>query len=137
METGNTKTIPTFGYEILRDYVLSSILGKHEGDVLYWSGKEIARKFPLFSMEEASTFFKEAGWGTLTLEKETKDSRTYILTGDPAILKFDSRCFRLEAGFLAQQLQHQIGYLTECYDETNSKKQYVQFHLKTDLKEKI
>ncbi|WP_042474878.1 YslB family protein [Bacillus ndiopicus] len=137
METGNTKTIPTFGYEIIRDYVLSSILGKHEEDVLYWSGKEIARKFPLFSMEEAAVFFKEAGWGTLSLEKETKDSRTYILTGDPDTLKFDSRCFRLEAGFLAQQLQHQIGFLTECYDEKNSKKQYVQFHLKSDLKEKM
>lgn len=137
MESGNTKTIPTFGYEILRDYVLSSILGKHEGDVLYWAGKDIARKFPLFSMEEAATFFKEAGWGTLTLEKETKDSRTYLLTGDSDILKFDSRCFRLEAGFLAQQMQHQLGYLTECYDEKNSKKQYVEFHLKTDLKEKI
>ncbi|MCT6924518.1 MULTISPECIES: YslB family protein [Bacillales] len=137
MESGNTKTIPTFGYEILRDYVLSSILGKHEGDVLYWAGKDIARKFPLFSMEEAATFFKEAGWGALTLEKETKDSRTYLLTGDSDILKFDSRCFRLEAGFLAQQMQHQLGYLTECYDEKNSKKQYVEFHLKTDLKEKI
>ncbi|WP_107942926.1 YslB family protein [Metasolibacillus fluoroglycofenilyticus] len=137
METGNTKMIPTFGYEIIRDYVLSSILGKHEEDVLYWSGKEIARKFPLFSMEEAAAFFKEAGWGTLTLEKETKDSRTYILTGDADILRFDSRCFRLEAGFLAQQLQHQIGFLTECYDEKNSKKQLVQFQLKSDLKEVI
>lgn len=137
MESEQTKTIPTFGYELLRDYVLSSILGKHEGDVLYWAGKELARKFPLFSMEEASAFFQEAGWGQLTLEKETKDSRTYVLTGDDQLLKYEQRNFRLEAGFLAEQLQHQLGFLTECYEETHVKKQYVQFLLKTDLKEKM
>ncbi len=32
--------------KLLRDYVLPSILGKHEDDVLYWVGKDIARKFP-------------------------------------------------------------------------------------------
>ncbi|MEO4052033.1 YslB family protein [Solibacillus sp. CAU 1738] len=137
MEVDQMKTIPTFGYEIIRDYILSSILGKHEEDVLYWAGKEIARKFPLFSMDEASAFFHEAGWGTLTLEKETKDSRTYILTGDIDVLKIESRCFRIEAGFLAEQMQHQLGFLTECYDEKNIKNQTVIFNLKSDLKEQI
>lgn len=137
METDQLKTIPTFGYEIIRDYILSSILGKHEEDVLYWAGKEVARKFPLFSMEEASTFFTEAGWGTLTLEKETKDSCTYILTGDTDILKIESRCFRIEAGFLAQQMQQHLGFLTECHEEKNVKQQCVKFILKSDLKEQI
>ena len=58
--------MPTrFGYEILRDHVLPSILGQHEGDILYWSGKEIARKFPIFSVDELPIFFTEAGWGVL------------------------------------------------------------------------
>lgn len=137
METDQMKTIPMFGYEIVRDYILSSILGKHEGDVLYWAGKEVARKFPLFSMEEAATFFKEAGWGCLTLEKESKDSRTYILTGDKDRLKIESRCFKIEAGFLAQQMQQHVGYLTECYEEKNVKQQCIKFILKSDLKEEI
>ena len=36
MEEHNVKTIPSFGYEIIRDHLLQSILGKHEEDVLYW-----------------------------------------------------------------------------------------------------
>lgn len=137
MEVEQMKTIPMFGYEIMRDYILSSILGKHEEDVLYWAGKEVARKFPLFSMEEAVTFFSEAGWGNLILEKETKDSRTYILTGDAEVLKVESRCFKIEAGFLAQQLQQHLGFLTECYEEKNVKQQCIKFTLKSDLKEQI
>lgn len=131
------KTIPSFGYEILRDGILRSILGKHEPDVLYWAGKEIARKFPLFSFDEAPSFFEQAGWGTLTLEKISKDTYTLILTGDPDILKFDERNFRLEAGFLAEQVQKLNGFLTECYEEVNVKKQLVTFTVKWDMKDPI
>ena len=129
------KTIPAFGYEIIRDGILRSILGKHEADVLYWAGKETARKFPLFTLDEAPTFFMQAGWGELTMEKEGKDSYTYVLTGDADILKFEERSFRLEAGFLAEQVQNLSHYLTECYEEVNVKKQFVTFHVKWDAKE--
>lgn len=137
MAVDQMKTIPTFGYEIVRDYLLSSILGKHEEDVLYWAGKELARKFPLFSMAEAASFFSEAGWGILTLEEEAKDEACYILTNDPDRLNLDARCFRLEAGFLAEQMQKNLGFLTECYDVKDPKLNHVMFKLKTDLKEKI
>ena len=72
MSVDQMKTIPVFGYEIIRDNLLTSILGKHEEDVLYWAGKEIARKFPLFSMDEASSFFEEAGWGSFNIRKANK-----------------------------------------------------------------
>lgn len=138
MEGYKMKTIPSFGYEIIRDHLLPSILGKHEEDILYWAGKEIARKFPLFSMDELPSFFTEAGWGQLILEKETKDELHYILmTTDDGSLNIEQRCFRLEAGFLAEQRQKQLGYLTECYDEKYEKKNHVKFTLKWDLKEKI
>ena len=131
------KTIPSFGYEILRDGILRSILGKHEADVLYWSGKEIARKFPLFSLDEAPSFFLQAGWGNLTFEKEGKETYTLMLTGDPDILKFDERNFRLEAGFLAEQVQKLNGFLTECHEEVHIKKQFVTFIVKWDSKDPI
>lgn len=138
MEGHKMKTIPSFGYEIVRDHLLSSILGKHEADVLYWGGKEVARKFPLFSMEEAASFFYEAGWGQLTLEKETKDEAFYILTSEELdSLNIEQRCFRLEAGFLAEQKQKNIGFLTECYEEKNVNQNYIKFTLKWDLKEPI
>lgn len=131
------KTIPSFGYEILRDGVLRSILGKHEADVLYWAGKEIARKFPLFTFDEAPSFFAQAGWGDLMLEKETNDSYILVLTGDADILKYDERSFRLEAGFLAEQVQKLNGFLTECHEEVNTKKQFVKFNVKWDVKDPI
>ncbi len=52
MEKTTYGTPTKFGYEILRDHVLPSILGTHESDILYWAGKEVARKFPVFSIEE-------------------------------------------------------------------------------------
>lgn len=137
LDNAISTSIPVFGYEIIRDQVLSSILGKHEEEILYWAGKDLARKFPLFSMEEARSFFQEAGWGTLTLEKQNKDEATYILTAEPSTLNIEKRCFKLEAGFLAAQQQHTIQFLTECYEEKNIKHCTVTFKLKWDLKEPI
>ncbi len=137
MEKNDLKTIPTFGYEIVRDNVLRTILGKHEEEVLYWAGKELARKFPLFSIDEAPNFFEQAGWGQLTLEKESKSHYTFILTGDADVLKFDERCFRIEAGFLAEQIQKLKGCLTECYEEKKAKQHEIIFNVKWDEKEKI
>lgn len=137
MTENDTKTIPLFGYEVIRDHVLSSILGKHENDILYWSGKELARKFQMFSTDETIAFFKEAGWGTLTQIKLGKDEAFYELSGEPQTLNLQHRCFKLESGFLAQQQQKLNGYLTECYEEKSIKKNHILFHLKWDLKEKI
>ena len=71
------------------------------------------------------------------MEKESKDSATFILTGDADVLKFEERCFRIEAGFLAEQIQKLNGYLTECYEQKNVKQSTVKFTVKWDLKEPI
>lgn len=122
-----------FGYEIIRDYVLSDVLGKHESDVLYWAGKSLARKFPLFSLDEAADFFNQANFGELVIEKSGKDEIVYILRP----FKIDNRCFKLEAGFLAQQQQKLSGFLTEAYDEVLRKKKLVRITLKTDQREQV
>lgn len=137
MSTQQKNEITQFGYELIRDHVLSSILGKNEKDILYWCGKELARQFPLYDLEEAISFFKEAGWGDLTIDKVSTDEAFCTLIGDPEVLKFDSRCFQLEAGFLAQNQQKYCGFLTECYEETKPKQAQVKFHIKWDLKDKI
>lgn len=130
-------TISSFGYEIIRDHILSSILGKHEDDVLYWAGKELARKFPCKSQDELIAFFADACWGTLELIKESKDGRIFQLTNDPEILQIKQRSFRLEAGFIAEQIQQAKGYLTECYEEKREKQHHVIFTVKWDVKERI
>ena len=139
IESGFTMTVKEpeitdhFGYEIIRDYVLSDILGKHESDILYWAGKSLARKFPLFSMDEAADFFSQAGFGDLVMEKAGKDEMIFVLRP----LKVADRCFKLESGFLAQQQQKIGGFLTEAYDEVIPKKKLVKITLKTDLREQV
>ena len=130
-------TISPFGYELIRDHVLSSILGKHEDDILYWAGKELARKFPCKSQEEIVAFFDDASWGTLTIAKESRDGRIFHLTNGPEFLQISNRSFRLEAGFIAEQIQQVQGYLTECYDEKHKKQQLITFTVKWDVKERI
>ncbi|MBQ0141094.1 MAG: YslB family protein [Kurthia sp.] len=137
MNSMEMKHVTAFGYELIRDHILSAIVGKNEEDILYWCGKEIARKFPLLELEEVTAFFEEASWGTLELTKTSKAEAIYTLTGDPDIIKFDQRCFRLESGFLAEQNQKYNGYLTECYEIVDTKKNVVQFQVKWDLKDPI
>ncbi|WP_040286252.1 YslB family protein [Sporosarcina koreensis] len=103
-----------FGYELLRDHVIPDILGKHEDDILYWAGKEIARKFPVFSVDEVPQFFKEAGWGTLVRVSSGKEEIDYELT-DRLESPATEDAFSLESGFLAEQHQIANGCLTECY----------------------
>lgn len=137
MTSVEKKSIPSFGYEILRDYVMPSILGKHEHDVLYWAGKELARKFPCGDVQLIMSFFEDAGWGNLSLEKASKDSYLFFLTNDAQLLNVQQRSFSLEAGFIAEQIQAFKGYLTECYDEKKEKQNLVVFQVKWDLKEII
>ncbi len=133
MENTTYDSPTRFGYEILRDHVLPSILGTHEEEILYWAGKEVARKFPIFSIDELPVFFKEAGWGTLSLDKTTKDEAFYTINNGEGMTVQNRSC-RLEAGFIAEQYQKLNGLLTECYGEVNSKNMQVQFHVKWDLK---
>lgn len=135
--TSQNKSVPAFGYEIIRDYALSTILGKHADDVLYWVGKDIARKFPCSDIQLIISFFEDAGWGTLSIEKEMKDGYILQLTSDPDLLNIKNRKFRMEAGFIAEQIQCFKGCLTECYDEKKEKQSVVQFTVKWDTKEKI
>ncbi|CAM3107443.1 YslB family protein [Filibacter tadaridae] len=131
----NAYNSPTqFGYEILRDFVLPSILGPHEDEILYWTGKDVARKFPVFTIDELPTFFMEAGWGQLTLKSSVKDEAFYLM--DMAQTNNQSRSCHLEAGFLAEQYQKLNGFLTECFGEKKLADGHVQFHVKWDLKEK-
>jgi len=130
-------SFPLFGYELLRDYLVPSILGKHEKDILYWAGKDLARKFPCTDIPLIISFFKDAGWGDLTLEKEMKDGFVFSLTNEPELLKINERNFRLEAGFIAEQIQNFKGVLTECYEEKKEKQLEVIFTVKMDLQEKI
>ncbi|WP_421380301.1 YslB family protein [Bacillus salacetis] len=137
---GEMEAVPLFGYELMRDIMLPEILGKHTTDILYWGGKSLARKFPLVSLEEMEAFFLEAGWGKLSLTDDKKDEQIFTLSG-PFIerrltLKTDVS-FKMEAGFLAQQVQSQKKAVTEAADEIHKRSKTVKIIVRSDLKDKI
>lgn len=124
------------GYEILRNQVLPSILGKHEDDILYWAGKEVARQFPIFSMDELPEFFNQAGWGTLTIQEEKEN--TIIFRVDRSNdTTFQASSCQLEAGFIAEQHQQLTKQLTECYGTKHIKEEIVTYEMKWDARETL
>lgn len=133
-------SVPIFGYEMLRDILIPEILGKHTPDILYWGGKQLSRKFPLQSLEELISFFAEAGWGTLTLLEQKKNEMTFEISG-PVLerriaLKSDVT-FKLETGFLAEQVQLQKKCVAEAADELHKRSHSVKVIVRWDEKDKV
>lgn len=138
--TENEPLIPAFGYEIIREFLLEDLLGKEGPQILYWAGKQLGRRFPLSSTEETITFFHDAGWGDLTLVKETKDELKWELTGELINRRFsinENTHFQLEAGFLAYQTEQQRKVVSESYEEQKKRANKVYFTVKTDNKDTI
>jgi hypothetical protein len=133
-------TVSTFGYDLIREILLQELLGKDAPELLYWAGKRIARKFPLFSSEEIVEFFYKASWGNLSIKSESKHELLYEL-GSELIderLKLNPDClFKLEAGFLAQQTELQKKVVAEAFEHPNKKNGKIQFTVKWDLKDPI
>jgi len=136
----NNDTVSIFSKELLRDILLPDLLGKDHSQVLYWSGKQLARKFPLNNIEEIYDFFSKAGWGKLTEDKTSKKEAEYILSGPIISRRFDlnAECeFHLEAGFLAEQIQLQNKRITEASTEPKRKAGKVKFLVRWDSKDII
>ncbi len=134
-EIKELEQVPLFGHELLRDILLPEILGKHTNEILYWGGKTIARKFPLVSIDEIRSFFAEAGWGELYLLAEKKHELHFELKGNLVErrlnLKHDTN-FKIEAGFLAEQLQLQKNVLAEAVEDIQKRAKTVHFTVRWD-----
>ncbi len=131
---------PAFGYELIREVLIPTILGKDYSHMLYWAGKELARKYPLSSTEEMISFFENAGWGNLTVLSLNKNEMEFELSGDLISLRLgkDNNCsFQLEAGFIAEQLQTINSYITETHEQIKKRAKKVVFTAKWDHKDKI
>lgn len=118
-----------FGYELIRNDVLKDVLGQEHDSILYWIGKSLARKYPVETSEQLVAFFDKANWGALTLVKERKQEKMFELTG-PWMGKHDQRCYQLEAGFLAQQIELSSNLISGATYST--KKESVVFTVETD-----
>lgn len=123
-------TIPAFGYELIRETLLKDILGKDYRSILYWGGKNLARKYPLGTIQEIINFFELSGLGTLVVAKENKNEMIFELTSDLITNRFarDSEySYQLEAGFLAEQLQNIMGMEAETMEQQKKKSNTIIF----------
>lgn len=124
-----TMSQPTFAIELLRDYVLTDLLGDDYAQIIYWSGKRVARKFPVMPDDELSAFFAEAGWGQLTLLKEKGNKFVYELIPPPSTQQKATGYFQLEAGFLAEQIAGRFQCVAEGYADVTRKAIHVTVQL--------
>ncbi|MBS4208847.1 YslB family protein [Bacillus sp. FJAT-50079] len=134
------QSVPVFGYELIRDVLLPDLLGKDTPEITYWAGKHLARKFPLLSFDEMISFFIDASWGTLTVINERKHELQLELSGDIVTRRMqlhEEPCFRLETGFIAQQIQSQKKALTEAFEEVQQRHKKVLITVRWDLKDPI
>lgn len=132
----NEISVPAFGYELIREELIGELLGADAPNILYWAGKRLARKYPLFSINEVIEFFNNAGWGSLTVTNEKKDEMEFMLSGDlitNRLLTKTNPSFQLEAGFLAEQIQQMKKVYAESYEHTKKRDGAVIFTVKWDM----
>ncbi|WP_164668440.1 YslB family protein [Virgibacillus doumboii] len=118
------------GYDILRYISLPELLGTESNTLLYFMGKNLARKLEIQTISDIIYSFDKLGWGRLELVKEKKKVLTFHLMADAVVYRlsapFDTE-FRLEAGFLAEALQSIKSRPCECTEEINKKIHQVEF----------
>jgi len=136
--TTEKETVSIFSKELLRDLLIPDLLGKEHSQILYWSGKQLARKFPLSNIDEVIEFFINAGWGELQEVKQSKNEAEFVLNGPIVTRRFDLNAdceFQLEAGFLAEQIQSHKQRITEAAVETKRKANKVIILVRWDPKD--
>jgi predicted hydrocarbon binding protein len=134
------ETVSIFSKELLRDILLPDLLGREHSQILYWAGKQLARKFPLNNMDEVIEFFENAGWGELVEDNSSKKEAEFILSGHVITRRFDlneDSEFQLEAGFLAQQIEMMNKRITEAACDPKKKSSKVKFLVRWDSKDII
>lgn len=116
----------TLGYEIIRDILVPELIGDNS-NILYWAGKRLARNVYLAKDDDLPVFFSKAGWGDLKRIKGHQKQQLFELSGDVIQLRNDiieQADFLLEAGFLAETIQLQTGFVCEAIIKEIKKKEW-------------
>ncbi|WP_407891972.1 DUF2507 domain-containing protein [Lacticaseibacillus sp. N501-2] len=120
-------TGPLFGQLMLRDLLLPDLLGKETESITYWAGRSLARRLPVVE-DDLCELFSRVGFGTLAPAASKRHQRVYTLSGttvETRISNFEAPDFRIEAGFLAQSLQQEIGCVVEANATLDRHKQMI------------
>jgi predicted hydrocarbon binding protein len=130
--------VNAFAYELLREQLIPDLMGKELDRILYWAGKNLARKYPLETFDDVIRFFEQASWGTLTVVEQKRRELHLQLTGPLISERYRSKrntTYQLEAGFLAQQIQQQRNVIAETYEDQKKRSDKVFFIIQWDAKD--
>jgi predicted hydrocarbon binding protein len=127
-------------YELIREILIPDILGKELPAILYWSGKNLARKYPLTNDAAIIQFFESVGWGTLSITQQKNNVIQFELISDFITARNKSKksaSYQLEAGFLAQQYEQINQVVSEAYEDQKKRTNKVFFTVKWDKNDPI
>lgn len=106
------------GAATLRDIIIPALLGTETEGILYWIGKDLAREYPVATEEELIVLTNQLGMGELSLKKRSATQQIWELGGpivdERLTLDKETTSFALEAGFLAQEIEFQLGSVAEA-----------------------
>lgn len=107
-----------FASATMRDVLLPAILGKETDGILYWIGKDLAREYPVQTVDDLILLTAQLGFGDLKLVKDSTLQHTFELSGpiveERLAIDKEKTSFTLEAGLIAQELEFQLGTVTEA-----------------------
>ncbi|MDM5156692.1 YslB family protein [Bacillus sp. DX1.1] len=133
-------SLNAFAYELLREELLPDLIGSELDAILYWAGRNLARKYPLDTIEEVIHFFEKAGWGSLSIIEHKRREMHFHLTS-PLITERQKQkrhsSYQLETGFVAEQIQKQRNVVAESYEEQKKRSDSITFLVKWDVKDPV
>lgn len=112
------------GYDVLRYVSFPEIFGSEANTLLYYTGKNLARKFQIESLDDLYYMYERLGWGRLDFVKEKRRYLEFHLASDAIAQRINAPFtteFRLEAGFLAAAIEDIYGKECECTEEVYKK----------------
>ncbi|GAB4075038.1 YslB family protein [Barrientosiimonas marina] len=121
---------PGAGYDLIRYIGLPDLFGNETHTMLYFMGKNLARKFEIQAVSDIIYAFEKLGWGQLELLSEQKDKLTFQLMADSVVYRLTAPIeteFRLESGFLAASVEKINSNSCECHEDIHKKVHLVEF----------
>src|SRR5699024_9775118 len=118
------------GYDILRYISLPGILGTEASTLLYFMGKDLARKLKPESLHDVYYTFEKLCWGRLDYVKEKRKAFLFTLMPDAVMSRLIAPInheFRVVAGFIVESIQMIKEQPCECKEEINNKIHQVVF----------
>lgn len=122
----------TIGYDILKYVSLPNVFGAENEAIMYYVGRDLARKLEMRSIDDLFYLFEKFRWGKLELIKQKKNEMTFHLMSDDIVHRLRSPLdidFRLESGFLAEAIQKLYERQCECTEKVNEKLYRAEFQV--------